>query len=87
LALLKRALDDRDDDNLRVLDYELQDAQISGTRATVVSKMSWHRLPSITARSQGVTTVWESRDGVWFVVSIDGGPLPLEELTKKAAAP
>jgi len=77
LKALKEALDRKDDDNLKVLDYELEDAQVDGARATVLSKITWQRLPSVSAKTDAVTFEFVDREGVWFIDGIEGGPLPL----------
>jgi hypothetical protein len=77
LALLKAALDAKDEESLRVTEYELEDAQFSDEKATVLSKITWYRIPSVVTRSEAVVTHWVSRDGAWMIEAIEGGPLVL----------
>ena len=76
---LEKALDAKDEDNLKVIDYELDDLQLhdKGT-ATTVTRITWHRLPSVTTKNDRVTAEWVERGGTWYVKSIKNGPLPLE---------
>lgn len=76
---LDRALAARDDENLKVTDVEADDLRFLGSAAggTGVSKVTWHRLPSITTRTERVTVEWVEREGIWFIFSVQGGPLPL----------
>lgn len=76
-----------DEDRLKVTEYELVDAQAQGQRASVLSKVTWHRLPSTTLRSDPVTTRWEARAGRWVIVAIEGGPLPLLSAAAPPPAP
>jgi hypothetical protein len=72
------------EDNLKVTDYELQDVRAGSDRAVVRSRVSWYREPSIVARTEWMTILWERKGGTWLIESILGGPLPLPPL---AAAP
>ena len=74
---LKEALDRKDEDNLKVLDYELEEARVDGARATVLSKITWQRLPSMSVKTDAVTFEFVDRQGVWYIDLIEGGPLPL----------
>lgn len=75
---LRGIIDRGEEDLLKVLDYELEDVQYVQDAAVLVSKVTWNRLPSVTARSEAMVTTWEDRDGVWLIAAIEGGPLPLE---------
>ncbi len=87
LEALKDVLDRKDDDNLKVLDYELEDARIDGSRAMVLSKISWQRLPSMSVKTDAVTFEFIDRDGVWYIDSIEGGPLPVAAKKHPGPAP
>ncbi len=76
---LKAVLENKDDENLKINEYELEDAQLVGSTAMALSKVTWHRLPSVTAKTDVVVTHWEYREGVWFIVGIENGPLPMEK--------
>jgi hypothetical protein len=72
------------EDSLKVTDYELQDVQAGSDKAVVRSHVSWYREPSIVAKTEWMTILWERKDRTWLIASIVGGPLPLPPL---AAAP
>lgn len=74
---LRSSVERKDDEDLKVMDYELVDAQVTGERAKVLSKITWHRLPSVTARTDAVAFEFVARDGAWYIRSIEGGPAPL----------
>jgi hypothetical protein len=65
------------EDNLKVTDYELQDVQAGTDKAIVHSRVSWYREPSIVAKTESMTILWERKGGTWLIASILGGPLPL----------
>jgi hypothetical protein len=67
----------RGEDNLKVTDYELQDVQAGTDKAIVHSRVSWYREPSIVAKTESMTILWERKGGTWLIASILGGPLPL----------
>jgi len=83
---LGRALDAQDDENLKVTEADLDDVKLrpDGT-ATTVTRVTWHRLPSVTTRTERVTVEWVDRSGVWYVAAITGGPLPLTALPQAAS--
>ncbi len=66
----------RDTRDLSITDYQLEDARLSpdGTRATVVSRISWTRLPSVSENSDLVTSEFVFRDGSWLLARQDAGP-------------
>jgi len=77
-AWLDRALEAKDDENLKVIDTEPDDLALRPDgSATTVTKVTWHRLPSVTTRTDRVTVEWVDREGTWYVAAITGGPLPL----------
>ena len=87
-AWLDKALDAKDDDNLKITEYEMDDLQLGDTNGgTSVVKLTWHRIPSVTTRTDRVTLEWVSRGGVWFVNSIKSGPLPLDAPSPDAGMP
>jgi hypothetical protein len=74
---LKARGDERD---LSVSDYELERERISadGSNATIVSRVSWTRLPSVTEKTELVTSEFVRRDGVWLLARQQGGPFAFE---------
>ncbi|MBI3184617.1 MAG: hypothetical protein HYZ28_20975 [Myxococcales bacterium] len=68
-----------DERNLTVTDYRLEDARVSddGQKATVVSRISWLRLPSVSEQSEMVTSEYVFRDGAWLLERQQGGPFAL----------
>ena len=73
VAACERRRDERD---LEISDYELLDLRLdpSGDRAAVVSHVSWLRLPSLTERTDTVTTELVRQGGAWLVARQDRGP-------------
>jgi len=59
--------------------------QVSDDKASVRSKVSWYREPSITIKTETMTVLWEQKGGGWWIVAIVGGPLPLPPLKAAAA--
>jgi len=86
IDFLKPIIEAKEDENLKVLEYEVEDAQADGDKATVLDKLIWHRLPSVTTKTDAVTTRWEARGSTWFIVAIEGGPLTLEKAAPTPAA-
>ncbi len=66
-----------DENNLKITDIELEDAVIAadGNTATVGAKLTWYRLPSVTAKTERMVMHWEIRGPAWTLTRIDGGPL------------
>ena len=85
-AWLEKALEAKDDENLKVTEADLDDLtmQAEGT-ATTVTRVTWHRLPSVTTRTDRVTVEWVEREGIWYAAAIAGGPLPLVAQPPKPA--
>jgi hypothetical protein len=79
-AFTKARLKNDDDRDLFVTDFQLEDAQVASDRlsATVVSKLTWYRLPSSVEQRAVITTVLVWRDDAWQVESQDDGPFVLE---------
>ena len=77
---LRRLIDDQADQTLKVTEYELEDARVENDRATVVSSIGWYRMPAPTNPPAAMVIQWIHRDSVWFVESIEGGPVPLPPL-------
>lgn len=76
-AWLDAALDAKDDADLKVTDVEADDLQLKEGAATTISKVTWFRLPSVSAETGRMKVQWVARGGTWYVLAIDGGPLPL----------
>jgi hypothetical protein len=76
-SYLKSRLKTDDERDLFITDYELEDAKVSadGT-AEVVSKMTWYRLPSASAKTTVVTSIFVWRDGRWWLERQEDGPFP-----------
>jgi len=87
LRAMKEALERKDDEALKVLDYDIVDARNDGDHAVVLSKISWHRLPSTVVRTDAVTLDFVARDGAWLIRAIEGGPLPLPAPAADEAPP
>lgn len=83
---LDNALDGKSDEDLKVTDSEIDDLKLlpDGT-ATTVTKLTWHRLPSTTTKTERVTVEWVDKNGTWFAAAITGGPLPLTGLAPAGA--
>ncbi|HZH04857.1 MAG TPA: hypothetical protein VEY30_13815 [Myxococcaceae bacterium] len=79
-AFLDATLERNDARDLKVTDYELEDARLSadGKSATVVSRLSWHRLPSVTQEEEQVTSRFVRRDETWLLVQQKRGPFVKE---------
>jgi hypothetical protein len=69
-----------DERDLSISDYELEQERISadGTVATVVSRVSWTRLPSVVEHSELVTSELTLKYGVWLLSRQQGGPFGRE---------
>ena len=69
-------LEQNDDQDLTVTDYEIEDVKLSadGQRATVKSRIQWMRLPSASARTALVTSEFVLRDGAWLLERQLEGP-------------
>ncbi len=79
-AFLKARKDMKDEKDLYITDYELQDAKVSEDRlrAAAVSHIKWYRLPSTTEEDSTVTSNWIWKDRAWRLDSQDGGPFASE---------
>ncbi len=66
----------RDERDLKVTDYELEDLKLNadGKSGTVVAKMSWYRLPSVTQEEEKVVSHFVERNGAWFIDRQERGP-------------
>lgn len=84
-AFIKARTKLKDDNDLFITNFELEDAKLSGDMliARAVTRISWYRLPSSTEKSATVTNVFVWRNGVWLLESMDDGPfedlLPAKE--------
>lgn len=78
LPYVKGILDRGEDETLKVLDFELEHVHYvpPGDNAIILSRISWYRLPSVTAKSEVVTLHFKDCDGEWLVKAIENGPLP-----------
>lgn len=72
----RRAL--REEKDLSILDYHLEDVELApdGQRAVVTSRIQWLRLPSVSATEERVTSHWAWRGSVWVLERQEGGPFP-----------
>lgn len=70
----------RDDKDLSVTDFELEEVKIAPDTKTaeVRSRISWVRLPSVTEESEQVVSDFAYRDGRWLLVRQQGGPFDAE---------
>ena len=70
----------KDERDLFITDYELQDAKISLDllKAAAVSHIKWYRLPSATEQDSTVTSNWIWKNKAWKLDSQDGGPFASE---------
>lgn len=79
-AFLKARKAMKDEKDLYITDYELQDAKVSEDllRASAVSHIKWYRLPSNTEEDSTVTSNWVWKERGWRLDSQDGGPFASE---------
>jgi hypothetical protein len=76
-SYVKARMKTDDERDLFITDYELEDARISTEGvAEVVTKLSWYRLPSVSAKTAVVSSVFVWREGKWWLESQDDGPFP-----------
>lgn len=70
----------RDERDLSITDYQLEDARLSadGSSGVVVSRVSWTRLPSLSELNELVTSEFVLRDGAWMIARQSGGPFAAE---------
>ncbi|XXF79817.1 hypothetical protein P2318_08690 [Myxococcaceae bacterium GXIMD 01537] len=75
-AFEKARRDLKDEDDLSVTDYEIEDVKVSpdGQRAQVISRIQWMRLPSVSAKTATVTSEFIYRDGAWMLERQLDGP-------------
>ncbi len=74
----KQRLKLNDEQNLTITEYELEDARVAsdGMSASVVSRISWFRLPDSTVKSATPTSLFVWREAHWLLESQDEGPFP-----------
>ncbi|MCC6333015.1 MAG: hypothetical protein IT380_03385 [Myxococcales bacterium] len=79
-AFIKARLKNEDERDLFITDFQLEDAVVAADQmsATVVSKLSWYRLPDGTEKKAVITTSMVWRDSAWLVESQDEGPFSAE---------
>lgn len=89
-AAFERAVRERrDDKDLQINDYELEDAKISedGLSAEVASRISWTRLPSSTVQEELVISHFVLRGMTWFLARQENGPFGRELSAEYAPQP
>ena len=66
----------QDERNLAISDYELEQLTLAedGLSGTVVSRMSWTRLPSLAEQSEVVRSEFVLLHGQWLLAEQDKGP-------------
>jgi hypothetical protein len=76
MRFVRSRLASNDEKDLFITDFQLEDAQVAANRleASVVSRISWYRLPSTTEKSEIVTSLLVWREGQWLVERQDAGP-------------
>lgn len=72
----------KDERDLTVADYQLDEIQVSPDQlsARLVSRVSWYRLPSVSAHEDTVVTELVWHEGAWLIARQTGGPFE-EELS------
>ncbi len=75
-AFIKARLKLDDDRDLFITNFDLEDAKVAPDlmSATVVSKISWYRMPSNVEKTAVVTSVFVWRNEAWILESQDDGP-------------
>lgn len=75
-AFLDEVSNRNDERDLKITDYELQDFKLEpgGKHATVISKVSWYRLPSVTQEEQKVVSHFVEKNGAWLISRQEKGP-------------
>ena len=88
-AFLKARKQLKDERDLYISDFQLEDAKVSKAGiATAVSHMSWYRLPSATESTVTITSIFVWRNNVWILESQDDGPFEdLKPAPEKAKEP
>lgn len=83
-AFVKARTTRKDDRDLFITNFELEDAKLSADMlvARAVARLSWYRLPSSTEETATITNVFVWREGTWQLESQDEGPF--EELRPPA---
>jgi hypothetical protein len=85
---LKAVAKRQDDRDLSVTDFALEDVRFSpdGRTATVLSRVRWVRLPSVTEQSEEVTSQFVWKAGAWWLARQEAGPFG-EELSAPYSLP
>jgi hypothetical protein len=89
-SFLRARTKQRDERDLFISDFALDDAKVASTTGTAraVSHMSWYRLPSTTERTETITSVFVWRADAWLLESQIDGPFDdLKPSPEKVAAP
>ena len=70
----------KDDKDLFISDYELEDARVSldMLKASAVSHIKWYRLPSVSEEDSTVVSNWVWKNKAWRLDSQNGGPFASE---------
>jgi hypothetical protein len=76
MNFVRSRLASNDEKDLFITDFQLEDAQVAPNmlEASVVSRISWYRLPSTTEKSEIVTSLLVWREGQWLLERQDSGP-------------
>jgi hypothetical protein len=80
-ADFERARREKDDArDLSITDYEIDEATLAadGMHATVISRIQWMRLPSMSAKTSTVTSEWVYVGGAWLLERQSDGPFAEE---------
>jgi hypothetical protein len=86
-AFIQARLKNQDERDLFITDFQLEDAVVARDQrsATVVSKLSWYRLPDSVEQQAVISTTMVWRDSAWLVESQDDGPFSPELKPAKAS--
>lgn len=91
-AFLKARVKLKDEQDLYITNFELEDAKLAPDTLTAkaYTKLSWYRLPSTTEKTALVTNQFVWRNGGWLLESQDDGPFdelkPAPDAAKRAEA-
>jgi len=72
----KSLKENKDEQDLDVTEYDIEGIEMdeAGDRATVTSRFSWTRLPSLSVQRETVTSEFIFRNGQWLLETQTGGP-------------
>jgi hypothetical protein len=79
-AFIRARAELRDDQDLSITDYQLENIDLSaeGAQAKVTARIAWMRLPSATERTETVVSELVLAEGTWYVERQDKGPFVRE---------